>query len=275
MEKRQLRRGHRRLDPTTPLIKARPSAGAAGARAASELRALLVACGSDETMLPTSDEPIQLLLAAGPLSRRIADESSRRTALVLRVLLCEWVRGELDGMQLRAVDDARRDGAEWAELAPALAVETASGAHKRASRLRAEALGSPGEPSVRRTPEAVVAVLADRAAEEARTRATALETRRNQARILDSAHALVEARSALLVDEDVEYWLDEVLETLDNVSRRDGPTEVQLAALTGCMRATLRGVTRLARDRGQAAASNAASQRTLEQVRRLLDRERS
>ena len=83
---------------------------------------------------------------------------ARRKAALARVKLWQYLREQADIHQSKAIDAARAANVEWAQLAPALAVNTVSAAYNKALRLRAAALPHPShlESAIRRTPEAVL-----------------------------------------------------------------------------------------------------------------------
>ncbi|MDQ0757491.1 hypothetical protein QF027_000126 [Streptomyces canus] len=122
------------------------------------------------------DELYGALLYLEAHAGALKEQTARRTAALTGVTLWEYIREQADIHQAAAVEAARAARVEWTDLAPALAVKSASAAYNKAARLRAAVLsdlspdGAPTVP-VRRTPEAVLAAerhAAQRAAEERR-----------------------------------------------------------------------------------------------------------
>jgi hypothetical protein len=171
-------------------------------------------------------------------------------------MLWQWLREQIDVHQLRAVDDARSADVEWSRLVRPLGVESVPGAHNKVRRMRAAEAGANGTP-VRRTPEAVTAALAARAAEEAQARARAQAALARAGRILTTARLICAQACDLLTDDgegDIEYWIGEVEAVLADVEEAGAPTEVQVASLAACLSRASQGIRRLARTRGGRAA---------------------
>lgn len=107
----------------------------------------------------------------------------RRASAIERVRLWEYLREQVNIHQARAVEDARAANAEWAELAPALAVKAPSAAYNKRLRLRAAATQNPAQPDrpVRRTPEAVLLAERQAAAKAAAERRAEEEAARRHA----------------------------------------------------------------------------------------------
>ncbi|WP_125523908.1 hypothetical protein [Streptomyces sp. WAC 05379] len=112
----------------------------------------------DISRMPADGELFQALLYLESHAGALKDEEARRRAAVQRVTLWEYLREQADLHQAKSIEQARAEGVEWAELAPALAVNSPSAAYNMATRLRAAALNSDAraERPVRRTPEAVI-----------------------------------------------------------------------------------------------------------------------
>ncbi|TLS45816.1 hypothetical protein FE633_13295 [Streptomyces montanus] len=196
------------------------------------------------------DELLGALQYAERHQAKITDVTAARKAALTRVLLWEHLReqtiAQVDRHQARAVDAAREAGAEWAELVRPLAVGAPSGAYNKAKRLRAADLtDSTGRP-VRRTPEAVDAVLAYQA-EQARAavRRQAAEERRRHL-VLRVARELLTHRAELAADEECEYWLGEAETVL-----ADCRTPTQLVSLATYLEAAVRHIQRHEQHTGQ------------------------
>ncbi|MEU9631460.1 hypothetical protein AB0D89_32300 [Streptomyces luteogriseus] len=242
--------------PTKPLVKQRVRVGRMDAVAAvGELRQLHEgAADPDVERMPADDETYGALLYAeqhaGAL-RRLSPEQQRAAALK-RVQLWQYVREQSEVHQARAVADARAAGAEWQDLAPALAVKAASAAYNKAKRLQAATLmdDDPDAEPVRRTPEAVVAT------EQRRIRQRNAERRAQEAAqqrhplLMPVAKRLLQHRDDLVQDEDAEYWLDEVAEVLSNCS-----TPTQVVSLSRYLAAAVRALTNIERRTARPAAT--------------------
>ncbi|WP_259294708.1 hypothetical protein [Streptomyces canus] len=167
---------------------------------------------SDIHRMPADDELYGALLYLETHAGALRNIDARRDSAIERVRLWEYLREQADVRQSRAIEDARTAGVEWAELAPALAVNASSAAYNKAMRLRAAALVNPADPSlpVRRTPEAVMLAerqVASKAAAD--RRAEELAARRHDL-LAPVARRLLEHRAELDDDDDVEFWLDQV-----------------------------------------------------------------
>lgn len=234
--------------PTKPLVRTPGRVGKLDAPAiVGELRQLHEEAEDPSVeRMPADDEVFSALLHAekhASVLRKLPPEKQKAAALK-RVQLWEFLRERAEIHQARAVADARTAGAEWSELAPALAVKAASAAYNKAKRLQAAVLADDTahpEP-VRRTPEAVVAAeqrLARR--RDAEQRAQEAARHRHQF-LVPVAQRLVNHREGLVVDEDAEYWLDEVAEVLPNCS-----TPTQMVSLERYVNAAVRALSKLER----------------------------
>ncbi|MFJ2952902.1 hypothetical protein ACIO8H_35615 [Streptomyces sp. NPDC087226] len=194
--------------------------------------------------MAADDEVFSVLLYAekhASALRKLPPEK-RKAAALKRVQLWEYLRERAEVHQARAVTDARAAGAEWIELAPVLAVKVASAAYNKAKRLQAAVLADDTAHSelVRRTPEAVVAAerrLVRRREAEQRAQEAA---RHRHHLLVPVAQRLLDHRDGLVLDEDVEYWLDEVAEALPNCS-----TPTQMVGLRRYLDATVRALSKL------------------------------
>ncbi|RDD84345.1 hypothetical protein [Streptomyces parvulus] len=190
--------------------------------------------------MPSDEEVYGALLYLDAHASALTALSSdhQREAALERVLLWQYVRERLDRLQDRAISDARAAGAPWTALAPALAVSSPSAAYNKARRLRVAALAEEvdGE-QLRRTPEAVrkaeQRIATRRRAEERELSAI----RKRHDALLRAAGRLVDERDALLRDEDVDYWLEELQEVLP---RCETPT--QMAGLSRYAHALVRAL---------------------------------
>ncbi|WP_406841920.1 hypothetical protein ACICHK_42965 (plasmid) [Streptomyces sp. AHU1] len=162
--------------------------------------------------MPADEELFGALLYLEGRARALKSTEARRTAAVERVRLWEYLRQQADIHQVRAVDDARAANAEWAELAPALAVRAPSAAYNKALRLRAAVLSNPADPErpLRRTPEAVLLAEQQAAAKAAAERRAGEEAARRHALLEPAASRLLKHRAELDDDDDVEFWLDQI-----------------------------------------------------------------
>lgn len=252
------KRRFRSSEPATPLTRPRPRLGhVAVPQLSARLRDLLEEHLSETSLLPATEELYALLVFAERSSRRISDTSLRAEAAIHRVMLWQWLREQIDAHQLRAVDDARDAGVEWAQLVRPLGVESVPGAHNKVRRMRAEqAVGADGSP-VRRTPAAVTAALAARAAEEAQARTQASAALAHSGRILAAARLLHAHVGDLLTDDDdgdIEYWINEMDAVLTDVEEAGFPTSAQVASLAVCLSRSSSQIQRLAEARGHPTA---------------------
>ncbi|MFE1854934.1 hypothetical protein [Streptomyces sp. NPDC059489] len=215
--------------------------------------------------MPADNEIYAALLYAEKHSsalRRIAAEYQRQAALH-RVELWEYLRERAEVHQAQAVADARAAGVEWSQLAPALAVAAPSAAYNKAKRLRAASLndGSPQQLRLRRTPEAVIAAesrLAKELAVEQRAQTVAQQRHRL---ILPAAQRLVSQRAALVLDDDAEYWLDEVEAVLPSCN-----TPTQMISLGRYLGAAVRALQKLEQRKAQSVAMTAEARAALAAV---------
>ncbi|MEU0036383.1 hypothetical protein [Streptomyces sp. NPDC006333] len=185
--------------------------------------------------------------------------------------LWEYLRERADIHQVQAVSDARAAGAEWGHLAPELAVAAPSAAYNKAKRLRAAALsdGTPQQIPLRRTPEAVIAAesrLAREKAAEQRALATAQQRHRL---LLPTAQRLVSQQDGLVLDEEAEYWLDEVEAVLSNCE-----TPTQMMSLSRYLSAVIRALRKLEQRTGRPAATTPDAKAALAAAVALLPPER-
>lgn len=162
--------------------------------------------------MPADDELFGALLYLEAHAGALKSVAARRASALDRTRLWEYLRQQADVHQSRAVDDARAAGAEWAELASALAVNAPSAAYNKALRLRAAALTNPADPDlpVRRTPEAVLLAERQAEAQAAAERRAEEEASRRHALMAPVAHRLLEHRVVLDDDDDVTFWLDQI-----------------------------------------------------------------
>ncbi len=240
------RRTRKSPSPTKLLVKPPVKIGSINAGAVvAELRRLHEDAEDPSVeRMPADDEIFSALQYVEKRVRalhRLTPEAQKAAALK-RVRLWEYLREQADIHQTRAVADARDAGAEWAELAPVLAVQAPSAAYNKAKRLKAAALteDTPGAGPVRRTPEAVIDAerrLARRRESEQR----AQEAARQRHHLLKPVAArLLRNRDGLVLEEDAEYWLDEVAEVLPSCS-----TPTQMLSLNRYLSATVRALQKL------------------------------
>jgi hypothetical protein len=243
--------------PTKPLIRRPERIGSLNAaRLVAELRVLHEeAEDPDVDRMPADDELYGALLYLEAHAGALKEQAARRTAALTRVTLWEYIREQADIHQAAAVETARAARVEWTDLAPALAVKSASAAYNKATRLRAAVLsdlspdGARTAP-VRRTPEAVLLAerhAAQRAAEERRAQEHAA---RRHSFIAPVAQRLLDHRDGLDDDEDVAYWLEQIEAVLP-----DCRTPTQLVGLETYLEAVVRSLRRIERTTARAAAT--------------------
>jgi hypothetical protein len=213
--------------------------------------------------MPADDEVYGALVYAqkhaSALSRVPAEV--RQSAALKRVLLWEYLREQAEVQQARAVQAARAELVEWADLAPALAVGGPSAAYNKAKRLLALTLSDDdhNDMPIRRTPEAVVQAerrIAARAMAERRAREVA---RRQHAMTVSVAERLLENRDGLVQDEEASDWLDEIAAVLPSCS-----TPLQQVSLSRYMDAAVRALQRIERETALPAACTAEARLALD-----------
>ncbi|WP_327188022.1 hypothetical protein [Streptomyces sp. NBC_01334] len=208
------RTARRSKDPTKPLLRPPVRVGHLDTAAVvGQLRQLHEEAEDEDIgRMPADDELFGALLYLEAHTGALKSVAARRASALDRTRLWEYLRQQADVHQSRAVDDARAAGAEWAELASALAVNAPSAAYNKALRLRAAALTNPADPDlpVRRTPEAVLLAERQAAAQAAVERRAEEEASRRHALMAPVAHRLLEHRVVLDDDDDVTFWLDQI-----------------------------------------------------------------
>ncbi|MER5584821.1 hypothetical protein ABT090_24735 [Streptomyces asoensis] len=201
-------------DPTKPLLKPPIRVGHLDTAAVvGQLRRLHEeAEDEDIDRMPADNELFGALLYLETHASALKSATARRAAALDRTRLWEYLRQQADIHQSRAVEDARAAGAEWMQLASALAVKAPSAAYNKALRLRAATLNNPVSPElrVRRTPEAVLLAERQAAAQATAQRRAEEEASRRHALMAPVARRLLEHRAALDDDDDVTFWLDQI-----------------------------------------------------------------
>lgn len=231
---------------TKPLLKAPVRIGALDARAVvGELRQMHEDAGDpDVERMPADEELFGALLYAERHSQALRRRSAaaQRAAALKRVRLWEYLREQADVHQARAVDDARGSGAQWVELAPALAVNAPSAAYNKAKRLKAVQLvdETPQGRAVRRTPEAVLEAERRIAREQVAERRAQEAAQLQHELLVPVADRLLKERASLRIDEDVEYWLEEIEAVLPHCE-----TPLQMVSLQRYVDAALRALSKL------------------------------
>ncbi|TLQ38955.1 hypothetical protein [Streptomyces marianii] len=205
---------------------------------------------------------------------RVADPKSglpaeaARNAALTRVRLWEHLRQQtlelVDRHQVRAVNAARTAGAEWADLAEPLAVGAASSAVTKAKRMRSVDLRDEAGRRLRRTPEAVDAVLARQAEQTASALRREAAEQRRHALVTRVATNLLAHRTELSADEEVAYWLDQTATVL-----ADCRTTTQVVSLATYVEAALRHLQRHEQRTGEPAAVTAGAVAAYEAARVL------
>ncbi|OQD51720.1 hypothetical protein BM536_038475 [Streptomyces phaeoluteigriseus] len=189
--------------------------------------------------MPADQELFGALLYLETHARALKDMSMRRASAIERVRLWEYLREQVNVHQARAVEDARAANAEWAELAPALAVRAPSAAYNKGLRLRAAAMQNPAQPDrpVRRTPEAVLLAERQAAAKAAAERRAEEEAARRHALMTPVARRLLEHRADLDDDDDITFWLDQIEAVLPHCE-----TPTQFVSLGTYVKAVVRAL---------------------------------
>ncbi|MFJ4152696.1 hypothetical protein ACIP10_34680 [Streptomyces galbus] len=208
------RPARKRSAATKPLLKPPARIGRLDAVAViGELRRLHEEAEDENiSRMPADDEVYGALLYLEVNAGALKNETARREAAVARVRLWEYIRERADLHQARAIEHARAAGAEWADLAPALAVNAPSAAYNKAKRMQAAVLRetSRTDQPIRRTPEAVREAERIAAAEAAAQRRAEGEAARRYALLSPVAQRLLEHRAGLDEDDDVAFWLDQI-----------------------------------------------------------------
>ncbi|MGW4597500.1 hypothetical protein ACWEOA_19620 [Streptomyces sp. NPDC004457] len=241
--------------PTKPLVKAPMRIGPLDAPAVvGELRKMHEnAEDPDVERMPADDELFGALVYAEKHVQALRGQPPevQRAAALKRVQLWEYLREQTEVHQARAVDDARRAGAQWIELAPALAVGAPNAAYNKAKRLKAVQLidGTPQAKPVRRTPEAVLDAERRIALEEAAERRAQEAAQRRHELLVPVATRLLEQRESLQRDEDADYWLEEIEAVLPHCR-----TPLQVVSLNRYLDAALRALLKLEKRTGRSPA---------------------
>ncbi|WP_225814238.1 hypothetical protein [Streptomyces spinosus] len=241
--------------PTKPLVKAPMRIGPLDAPAVvGELRKMHEnAEDPDVERMPADDELFGALVYAEKHVQALRGQPPevQRAAALRRVQLWEYLREQTEVHQARAVDDARRAGAQWIELAPALAVGAPNAAYNKAKRLKAVQLidGTPQAKPVRRTPEAVLDAERRIALEEAAERRAQEAAQRRHELLVPVVTRLLEQRESLQRDEDADYWLEEIEAVLPHCR-----TPLQMVSLNRYLDAALRALLKLGKRTGRSPA---------------------
>ncbi|MEU5088365.1 hypothetical protein [Streptomyces sp. NPDC021356] len=241
--------------PTKPLVKAPVRIGSLDAVAlVGELRQIHEnAEDPDVERMPADDELYGALLYAEKHTDALRTQppEARRAAALKRVQLWEYLREQSESHQARAVDDAREAGAHWEQLAPALAVNAPSAAYNKAKRLRASTLTdeTPQAQPVRRTPEAVLKAERRIVLEQSAERRAQEEAQKRHELLVPVAGRLLEQRDGLVLDEDADYWFEEIAAVLPHCR-----TPLQMVSLHRYLDAAVRALAKQERQTGRNAA---------------------
>jgi hypothetical protein len=242
--------------PTKPLLKSPVRIGNLDTAAViGELRQLHEDAEDENVAgMPADEELFGALLYLEANAGALKSEKAQRQAAIARVRLWEYLREQADLHQAKAIDHARAAGAEWADLVPALAVNTPSAAYNKAKRLKAATLtdASRGDRPVRRTPEAVLEAERQAAARAAAERRAEEEAARRHALLAPVALRLLEHRAGLDDDGEVTFWLDQIAAVLPSCQ-----TPTQLVSLRTYMEAVVREMRKTERVTGRPAAWSA------------------
>ncbi|MFJ5036079.1 hypothetical protein ACIQB5_50915 [Streptomyces sp. NPDC088560] len=267
------RRAKTSAHPTKPLVKAPMQIGRLDAPAiVGELRRIHEEAEDPQVeRMPGDEELFGALLYAEKHAKalRSLPIEVQRVAALQRVRLWEYLREQTEKHQARAIDDARTAGVQWAVLAPALAVGAPNAAYNKAKRLKADDFtdGTPQARRVRRTPEAVLLAQHRRILEQAQERRIQESAQRHHAHLVPVATRLLAQRDALVRDDDVDYWLEEMEAVLTQCR-----TPLQKASLNRYFDAAMRAVARLENSRGHSAALTDEARATLAEALDLQQR---
>ncbi|MFD7004427.1 hypothetical protein ACFWA5_51665 [Streptomyces mirabilis] len=207
--------------------------------------------------MPADEELFRALLHLEAHAGALKSGEARRKAAITRVKLWEYLREQADVHQSEAIEDARAANAEWAELVPALAVNTPRAAYNKATRLRAAALTdhSHGDRPVRRTPEAVLEVERQAALRAAAERRAQEQAARRHGLVAPVAQRLIEHRAGLEDDGEVTFWLDQIAAVLPSCQ-----TPTQLVSVETYVEAVVRELRKVERTTVRLVASTADAQ---------------
>ncbi|WP_344406936.1 hypothetical protein [Streptomyces longisporus] len=240
--------------PTKPLLRKPVRIGALDAAAViGELRQLHEDAEDKEVgRMPADEELFGALLHLEANAGALKSDKARRQAAIARVRLWEYIREQADLHQAKAVEHARAAGVEWADLVPALAVNTASAAYNKAKRLQAAILNaaSHGDRPVRRTPEAVVTAERQAAAQAAARRRAEEAAARRHALLVPVAQSLLEHRTGLDDNGNVPFWLDQIAAVLTSCT-----TPTQMVSLGTYVEAVVRELRKIERTTARPAAT--------------------
>ncbi|WP_145881896.1 hypothetical protein [Streptomyces sp. BK340] len=230
------------VSPAKPLVRPGIRIGSLDAAAIiGELRQLHEEAADPEIdRMPDSSEIFKALVYLEQHAGALKDAQMRREAAIKRASLWQYIRERAEIHQAKAVVDARASGAQWIELMPALAVKSPSAAYNKATRLRAAALTDHGEPPVRRTPEAVLQTEQKIKARAAAARRAAEEAALRHELLVPVAHRLLQCRTDLVEDEDVEFWCDQIEAVLPHCE-----TATQIVSLQTYLEALVRSLRRI------------------------------
>ncbi|MEV8038561.1 hypothetical protein [Streptomyces sp. NPDC086182] len=232
--------------PTKPLLKPPVRVGSlAPAALVGELRSLHEAAEDpDIHRMPADQELFGALLYLEAHASALKAAGARQKAALARVKLWQYIREQADTRQSKAIKDARAAHVEWAQLAPALAVNAASAAYNKAMRLRAAELPNPSlmESAIRRTPEAVLEAERLAAARAAAERRAQQEAARQHRLLAPVASRLLKYRAGLDDGQDITYWLDEIEAVLPSCE-----TPTQFVSLATYVKAAVREIARAER----------------------------
>ncbi|MGV9937182.1 hypothetical protein ACWDY4_42760 [Streptomyces olivaceoviridis] len=249
------KRARSAIRPTKPLVKTPMRIGSLDAPAVvGELRKIHEdAEDPDVERMPADDELFGALVYAEKHVQALRSQPPevQRAAALKRVQLWEYLREQTEIHQVRAVEDARRAGAQWIELAPALAVGAPNAAYNKAKRLKAVQLidETPQAHPVRRTPEAVLSAERRIALEQAAERRAQEAAQRRHELLVPVATRLLEQRESLQCDEDADYWLEEIEAVLPHCQ-----TPLQMLSLNRYLDAALRALLKLEKRTGRSPA---------------------
>jgi hypothetical protein len=232
--------------PTKPLVKAPVRVGSLDAPAiVGELRRMHEEAEDPLVeRMPADEELFGALLYAEKQAHALQAQplDVRKAAAMKRVQLWEFLREQAEVHQSRAIEDARNAGAQWAQLAPALAVVAPSAAYNKAKRLKAIELTdeTPQARPVRRTPEAVLKAERRLILEQAAERRAQEAAQRRHQLLVPVADRLLNQRDGLVPDEDADYWFEEIETVLPNCR-----TPLQMVSLHRYLQAAVRALSKV------------------------------
>lgn len=194
------------------------------------------------------------LLAAAKTNRRLP-RAHREPEVMDRLILLRRVRQLLDEEEARALRDGRAAGAPWVRLGIPLGITTKNGVMQRLQRLRVSTELGPTAP---RHPETLRNAAHKRMSEDERLHSWIAQHYQS---VRTAAAELIAHREALLTDEGVDEWLDDLTELLE---KRE--TEQRRRSVTSHLRFAVEGVLELAVERDEEPTRTVGGRQALAQA---------